>query len=116
MATLGPLSTLRGGDALLLLSREAAGEDRLGDQRQGTPRSQRRDHGPLAGAFLAGGVEDQVDQRLAGLGVLEAEDVASDLDQVAVQRALVPLARRRRAWRPVSMPEQRPASDGRPRR
>ena len=43
----------------------------------GTPRSSARTvtvH--LPGALLAGGVEDQVDQRLAGLRVVVAEDVA----------------------------------------
>ena len=49
-----------------------------------------RGDGPLAGALLAGLVEDQVDHRLAGGLVVEAEDVAGDLDQVAIERALVP--------------------------
>ncbi len=56
----------------------------------GMPRSQAEIDGPLAGPFLAGGVEDQVDHRLLGLGVDVAEDIAGDLDQVAVERPLVP--------------------------
>ena len=81
---------LRGGDALVLLGREAAGEDRLGDQGQRHAQVAGRDDRPLAGPLLAGGVEDQVDHRLAGLGIVEAEDVAGDLDQVAVERPVVP--------------------------
>ena len=65
----GPLEHLRGGDALVLLGREAAGEDGLGDQGQGDAQVEGRGHGPLARPLLAGGVEDQVDHRLAGLGV-----------------------------------------------
>ena len=42
----------------------------------GTPRSSAVMTGPLAGALLAGGVEDHVDQRLAGLVVLVGQDVA----------------------------------------
>ena len=86
----GPVQDLRGGDALVLLGREAAGEDGLGDQGQRDAQVEGRGDGPLARPLLAGGVEDQVDHRLAGLGVVEAEDVAGDLDQVAVERALVP--------------------------
>ena len=84
------LEHLGGGDALVLLGRQAAGEDGLGDQGQRHAQVAGRDDGPLAGPLLAGGVEDQVDHRLAGLGVVEAEDVAGDLDQVAVERPGVP--------------------------
>ena len=41
---------------------------------------------------MAGGVEDLLDERLA-VGVLEAEDVASDLNEVGVELALVPLGK-----------------------
>ena len=64
------------------------------------PEIERGDRGPLAGALLAGGVEDLVDQRLA-VFVLLGEDVGRDFDQVAVEFALVPfgedLVRVRRA-------------------
>ena len=46
--------------------------------------------GPHAGAFLPGHVEDFVDQPLAGLLVLLGENMAGDLDQIAVEFALVP--------------------------
>ena len=49
-------------------------------------------HGPFAGALLAGFVENEIDDRLAGLGILLREDVGRDLDQEAVEFALVPLA------------------------
>jgi hypothetical protein len=51
------------------------------------------DDGPLPGALLARLVQDGVDQHLAGaLGVLGVEDVRRDLDQEAVELALVPAA------------------------
>src|SRR5439155_3268649 len=46
-------------------------------------------HGPFAGAFLAGSVEDFFDKRLA-VGVLIRDDIAGDLDQITLQVALVP--------------------------
>ncbi len=45
--------------------------------------------GPFSGAFLAGRVENLVDQG-AAIFVLVSQDVAGDLDQVGVQLALVP--------------------------
>ena len=84
------LEHLGRGDSLVFLGGEAAGEDRLGDQGQRHAQVARRDDGPFSGALLAGGIEDQVDHRPLGLGVGEAQDVAGDLDQVAVERALVP--------------------------
>ena len=75
----------------VLHRREAAGVDGLGHQRAGHAQVERQLAHPLAGALGAGRVEDHVDQVAAGLGVLDAEDVAGDLDQVAVQLAAVPL-------------------------
>ena len=75
--------------ALVLQGGNAARIDRLGDQRDGDAEVLRGDDRPFAGAFLAGGVEDLVHQRLA-VGVLEGEDVAGDLDEVGVEFALVP--------------------------
>ncbi len=73
------------------------------------PRSRAEIDRPLAGALLAGGVEDQVDQRLAGLRVAVAEDVAGDLDQVAVERPLFQRAKtscRASASRPATRLQQ----------
>ena len=88
--TRGPFKNLRGFDALLLERREAARKDRLADQRYRLAEIERADDGPLAGALLAGGVENLIDERLA-VFVLLGEDVAGDFDQVTVQLALVPL-------------------------
>ena len=81
---------LGGRHAVLLEGRDAARIDRFGDQGDRDAEVLRGDDGPLAGAFLAGGVEDLVHERLA-VGVFEGEDVAGDLDEVGVEFALVPL-------------------------
>lgn len=47
--------------------------------------------GPLAGAFLAGGVEDDIDEGLASLGVVLFENFRRDLDEVAFKVAIVPI-------------------------
>ena len=86
----GPLQHLRREHALLLHRRQAAREHRLADQRHRHAQVERADASPLAGALLAGRVENLVDDRRAVLVQL-AEDVARDLDQVAVQFARVPL-------------------------
>jgi hypothetical protein len=80
----------RRGHALVLLRGQAAGQDRLADQRERNAQVQRRDHGPFPRSLLPGRVEDQIDKRLLRLGVAVGEDVAGDLDQVAIQPALVP--------------------------
>ncbi len=97
-AALSPVETclrtaqhLRGGHAFVLEGRQAAGEDGFADQRQRLAEVERGDGGPLAGALLAGGVEDQVDDCFA-VFVFVAEDVAGDFDQVGIEFALVPLA------------------------
>ena len=79
-----------GGDALLLDRGEAAREHGLADERQRHAFVERGDGRPLARALLPSGVEDLVHDGLSGLGLV-AEDVAGDLDEIAVEIALVPL-------------------------
>src|SRR5207248_1115320 len=86
---------LAGCDTLLFLGRQTAGEHRLGDQRQRRAGLGRRVYRPLASALLPGRVEDQVHERLAGLGIYEAENLRRDFDEVAVEMALVPLGKHR---------------------
>ena len=88
-AGFGPLQDLRSFDALVFHGGQAAGEDGFADQRDGHAEVERADAGPLAGAFLAGGVEDLIDHRLAVI-VLLGEDFGGDFDEVAVEFALVP--------------------------
>ena len=45
----------------------------FGNQRDGDPEFLRGHHGPFAGAFLAGGIEDLIHERLAIL-VLETRE------------------------------------------
>ena len=80
-----------GGLALHDRTRQRAGEHRLGDARHRDAEIECRLHRPPSGALLLGLVEDDVDERLAGLGVDLAQHLGGDLDQVAVQVALVPL-------------------------
>ena len=47
--------------------------------------------GPDAGAFLAGLVENDIDERFAGFGIDLAKDLRGDVDEIAVELALVPL-------------------------
>src|SRR5215211_4793616 len=86
----GAFDDFRGGDALVLLSGEAAGEDGLGDKRERNAQIGRRADHPLASPFLAGGVEDLLDEWLAGLRIAVAKNVARDFDQIAVELAGVP--------------------------
>jgi hypothetical protein len=72
-------------------TRQRAGEHRLGDAGHRHPEVQGGLHRPAAGALLFGLVEDDVDERLAGLGVDLAEHLGGDLHQEAVQVAGVPL-------------------------
>ncbi len=80
---------LRGLHALVLQRGNAAGINRLGNQRDRDAEVLRIDDRPFAGAFLAGGVENLVHERRA-VRVLEAEDVAGDFDQIGIEFALVP--------------------------
>ncbi len=79
-----------GGLALGHRARQRAGEHRLGDAGDGHAEVERGLHRPAAGALLLGLVEDDVDQRLAGLGVGLTQHLRGDLDEEAVQVALVP--------------------------
>jgi len=56
----------------------------------GDAQIQRVLRGPLAGAFLAGFIDDDIDDRLAGLRVGVPEHGGGDLDQVGIQLRLVP--------------------------
>ena len=49
--------------------------------------------GPLACPLLTRFVENQVDQRLAGLLILLGEDLLGDIDEVAVEFPLVPFGK-----------------------
>ena len=89
-ASTGPGQLARDG-ALLGVVRERAGEDGFGDAGDGHAEVQRGLHRPRAGALRAGLVEDDVDERLAGLGIHLAEHLGGDLDQVRLQLARVPL-------------------------
>ena len=79
----------RGGQPLLLERREGAGEHRLGEQRGGDAQLQGVGPGPLAGALLAGRVQDLVQQGRSFV-VPEGQDVGGDGDQVGVQLPPVP--------------------------
>ncbi len=83
---------LAGGDALIFQRGDAAGIDRLGDEGDGHAHFHGVHHGPLASTLLAGGVEDLVHQ-VGAAGFLVAKDVAGDLDQVAIEHALVPVGK-----------------------
>jgi hypothetical protein len=82
-----------GPHATVLLGGERAGEDRFRDERGGHRELQGLAAGPGAGSLLPRLVEDHVDQRVAGLGIADREDVARDLDQVAVEHAGVPFGK-----------------------
>ena len=78
-----------GLDAFVLHGADAAGEDRLGDQGHGLGQIGGIDHRPLAGALLAGGIEDFVHQRETIL-VLLGQNVSGDFDQEAIEFSGVP--------------------------
>ena len=73
---------------------QAAGVHRLGHQGARDSQIQRQLAHPLAGTLGTGRVHHQVDQELARLVVLHAEDVSRDLNQVTVQIASIPLGER----------------------
>ena len=84
-------STSRAAVALRQRAGQRAGEDRLGDAGDRDAEVERGLHGPAAGALLAGLVDDDVDERLAGRGVDVAQHLGGDLDQERLQVAGVPL-------------------------
>ena len=79
------------GDALIGGARQGAGEHGLGDTGRRDAQVECGLHGPATGALLTRGVDDDVDQRLAGLVVDLAEDLRGDLDQVALEFGGVPV-------------------------
>ena len=86
----GPGEDFGSAHAGLLLGRQAAGVDRLGNQRRRHAQVEGVLAHPFAGPLLLGRVEDLVDQVIARFAVLHGENVARDLDQVAFQLGLVP--------------------------
>jgi len=89
-----PLQNLRRFYALFLQRRQAARKDRFADQSQRLTQIERADRRPLARALLAGRIQNLIDNRLA-VFVLLGKDVPGNLDQVAVQFALVPFRENR---------------------
>ena len=80
-----------GPDAGVLQRRHAAGIDGFGHHRARHAEIEGELAHPFAGPFGPGDVEDFVDQEaVAALVVLDAEDVAADFDEVALQLAAVP--------------------------
>ena len=77
-------------DTLCLHCRQAACKDGLADQRKGNTLVEGSDSRPLSGTLLTCGVKDLVNQRLSVL-VLLGQDLAGDLDEIAVELGLVPL-------------------------
>ena len=75
LAACGPVSTLEAATRSSFSAERQRAKTASAISVSGMPRSSAEIAGPLAGAFLAGGVEDLVHQRLAVL-VLVGEDVA----------------------------------------
>ena len=72
----GSFEDLAGGDALVLHRGQDARFDGGVDGGDDDGVFDRVHERPLAGAFLAGGVEDEIDERLAGFRILLFEDLA----------------------------------------
>ena len=81
------------GGALGAGTGQCARENRLGDTGDRHAEVQGRLHGPAAGALLFGGIDDDIDEGLAGLRVNLLEHLCGDLNQVALQLALVPFGK-----------------------
>ena len=79
-----------GGLALVRGPGEGAGEDGFADAGDGNPKVEGGFDGPAAGAFLAGGVDNEVDERLAGFGIHLGEYLGRDVDEVGVEIAGIP--------------------------
>ena len=80
-----------GRSALRNRAGQSAGEHRLGDTGHRHAEIESGLHRPSARALLLGFVDDQVDERLTGLGIHLTQHLGGDLDQEAVQVAGVPL-------------------------
>ena len=79
-----------GGLALVRGPGEGAGEDGFADAGDGNPKVEGGFDGPAAGAFLAGGVNNEVDEGFAGFGIHLGEHLGRDVDEVGVEVAGVP--------------------------
>ena len=89
---LGAAEHLGRADTLIAERREAACEHGLADERHGLAEVEGVNGGPLAGALLAGAVEDLGDDRLA-VSVLVCKHVARDLNEERVEHTLIPLGK-----------------------
>ena len=86
----GPAEHLRRPHAGFLLGREAAGVDRFGDEGRRHAEVEGVLAHPLAGPLLLGGVEDAVDEMLAGCDAMDKRcSVGSLMDNPAYLRAAV---------------------------
>ena len=83
----------RSGFAFLFHGGKASRKDRFRDLRDPDAQVQTGHRGPFARPLLACRVEDQVHHRLSRFRVGGGQDLAGDLDQVRVQRALVPFGK-----------------------
>lgn len=87
----GAVQFFAGADTSFLLRGQSTSEDSGGDQGAGDAEVQSKLAHPLPGALGASDVQDFVDQEIAAaLVVFDAENVAGDFDQVALQFAFVP--------------------------
>ena len=80
-------------NSLGLDGRHGAGVDRLGDQRARHAEIEGELAHPLAGPLGPGRVEDPIDHEVAAVGIFDSEDVAGDLDQIAVEFSFVPFVK-----------------------
>ena len=79
-----------GGLALIRGPGEGAGEDSFANAGDGNPKVEGGFDGPAAGAFLPGGVDNEVDEGFAGFGIHLGEYFGRDVDEVGVEVASVP--------------------------
>jgi hypothetical protein len=79
-----------GGDALFLLRGQNAGFDGGVDGADDDGVFGGIEQSPLAGAFLAGFIDNELDDGFAGFGVFLFQGFAGDLDEVALHVAFVP--------------------------
>ena len=80
-------------NSLGLDGRHGAGVDRLGDQRARHAEIEGELAHPLAGPLGPGRVENPIDHEVAAVGIFDSEDVAGDLDQIAVELTFVPFVK-----------------------
>src|SRR5699024_8912011 len=66
-------------------------KDSFGDSGNRDAKVQTANGGPTAGAFLAGGVEDDIDKRLASVWISGAQYFCGDFNEVGIQVAGIPL-------------------------